>query len=86
MAKKWDLKLQIYEPYTIPESWVCPLYTPDMEMAVNCASCGRAMTFGQGFTSSIIHNDAGMGYTVCEACKEKEWAAEKAARKENRQC
>ena len=82
MAKKWNMQLRQYESFSFPASWVCPLISEDMEMPVNCASCGKAMRFGAGFTSRMIHSDGGMGYSVCEECHEKEWAAEKAARKE----
>ena len=82
MAKKWNIQRQQYEPHTIPESWVCPLISMDMELPVNCASCGKPMKFGDGFTSHIIHSDGGFGYSVCGACHEKEWVAEKAAREE----
>ena len=83
MAKKWNRLLHRYEPYTIPEGWKCPLVSMDMDLPINCASCGKAIRFGEGFTSHVIHSDMGMGYSVCEECHEKEWAAEMSARKEN---
>lgn len=82
MAKKWNLRLRQYEPYTLPAGWVCPQICEDMEMPINCASCGKQMTYGQGFTSRIIQTDGGMSYSVCWDCKNREWAAEKAAREE----
>lgn len=82
MAKKWNIKERRYEPYEIPDSWVCPMLTPNLDMPVNCASCGKAMRFGEGFTSHTIHGENGMGYSICEDCMKEEWAAEKAARQE----
>ena len=81
MMRKWNFKTRKYEPYSVPEKWKCPIWTDDMDEIVNCPSCGKVMTYGQGYISSQIHNEHGLGYSVCGDCYEKEWAAEKAAMK-----
>ena len=82
MAKKWNRHLCRYEPYTIPDGWTCPVFCTDMDYPVNCASCGKTMTFGDGYTSRVIHTDHGMGYSVCLECHKKEVAEDQADRKE----
>lgn len=80
--RKWNYVKHDYEPYVIPYNWHCPMMAIDMREIVNCASCGKVMTFGEGYTSRVIHSMLGFGYCVCKSCMEKEWAAENAARKE----
>lgn len=83
-AQIWDCVKHEYTPYEIPADWHCPLICQDMNTLINCVSCGKEMTFGEGYTSRFIHNISGFGYYVCEECMEIEWAVEKAARK--REC
>lgn len=85
-VKKWDYKKRDYVPYQIPDNWHCPMVAADMTEIVNCASCGKEMTFGEGYNSRVIHGTLGFSYTVCESCMNKEWAAENAARKEKQHC
>ena len=85
--KKYNEKTKQYEPYSVPDSWHCPL-TANFKEAINCASCGQILEFGDGYTSMQIHNDYGFGYTVCEHCHEKEWKEirdERAKREANEQ-
>lgn len=84
-AFKWDYATHKYTPHRIPEDWKCPLTCASMDTPVNCASCGQEMTFGDGYTSRVIHNAVGFGYYVCEECMKKEWAAERAAGKEQQE-
>lgn len=81
-AEKWDFVGREYRPYEIPEGWFCVLNLSDMDTVINCASCGKKLTFGDSYTSRCIHNATGFGYAVCAKCMEKELAAEKAAHKE----
>ena len=81
-VQKWDFEGRVYRPYEIPADWFCVLYSPNMDTVINYASCGKKLTFGDGYTSRCIHNATGFGYTVCAECYSKEWAAERAARKE----
>ena len=74
--RKWNFKKQKYEPYSVPDEWNTPLISWDMEQIINCASCGKKMTFGDGYTSRKIHTEHGMGYNVCFDCYEKEWQEE----------
>lgn len=66
--RKWNEKTKDYEPYEIPNDWKCPLYSEDMNLIINCISCGTKMPFGDGYTSQRYHNDAGFGYYECEKC------------------
>lgn len=66
---KWNVRTNVYETYKIPDNWYCPLYCNDLTTTINCASCGKQMEYGAGYTSALIHNKYGIGYTVCEACK-----------------
>ena len=68
--KKWNFKTKKYEQYKGPKNAM--LYTQDMGAECQCAECGRKMKFGEGFTSSIIHNDFGFGFCICEECKNAE--------------
>ena len=66
--RKWNYNKQEYEPYSTPIDWYCPL-TEEMDEVVNCPSCGRKITFGEGYSSRVIHTDrGGMGYTICYSC------------------
>ena len=47
-------------------------YSSDMDKLIACASCGKTITFGEGYTSRKITNNVGFGYCVCEQCYEKE--------------
>lgn len=70
--KKWNYKTLEYEEYTVPKSWKVKTFSTDMEEKVNCASCGKLMEYGDGYTSRIIHTKNGFGYVVCEDCYKKE--------------
>ena len=69
--KKWNPEKQAYEPYIAPPGYVT-FYETDMGRLINCASCGKEITFGSGYTSLQIHNTCGFGYSVCETCHEAE--------------
>lgn len=69
---KWNYEKQDYEPYVIPEEWNTPLYSDDMSEIVNCARCGKEVTFGSCYTSREIHSRVGFGFPVCEECFERE--------------
>lgn len=81
--KKWNFLKRAYEPYTPPAGRIS-LYEPVMETPIVCASCGKQMTFGDGYTSSELHNSFGMGYTVCVSCHEAEMAERLKALEEER--
>ena len=74
--QKWNPKTREYEEYKIPSHWNTPLYTDNMNEVVNCARCGKELTYGQCYTSKQIHNHVGLGYGVCEECYRKEWKEE----------
>lgn len=70
---KWNYQQKKYEPYEIPDNWNVPLMSVDLEDVINCASCGREILFGDGYTSRMIHTKHGIGYYVCHDCYEQEW-------------
>lgn len=43
-------------------------YEADMNKVVSCASCGKKILYGNGYTSHRIHTNMGFGYAVCERC------------------
>ena len=77
MIQKWNLTKHMYEPYTKANenNWYCPLLV-EMDEKINCAECGNEILYGDGYTSSLIHNERGMAYTVCLQCHESEIRAE----------
>lgn len=74
--QKWNFKVRNYEPYEVPDGWKVKTYCADMEESVNCAECGREMTFGEGYTSRKVHSQYGTGYCVCGDCYEEEFREE----------
>lgn len=70
--QKWNSEKGEYEPYSVPNNWICPLYCEDMQRVVNCASCGKIIRYGSSYTSQEIHNSHGLGYTVCPECHREE--------------
>ena len=69
-ALKWNYKTKDYEPCEIPEG--ASLNAPDMETVITCAQCACKLTYGNGYTSRVIHSRGGYGYSVCESCYELE--------------
>lgn len=78
---KWNYDTRQYDPYTPDPSWVIVLYTQDMDLPINCTSCGKHMDFGSGYTSRELHTSMGMGYPVCEDCYEEERKRDEADRR-----
>lgn len=78
-AKKWDPKKRVYNDYEIPDDWNCKTYSDDMGEVINCAQCGKKITFGEGYCSRQIHTKMGFGYSVCEDCYERETQEERGA-------
>lgn len=72
MIGKWNYETHEYDPVVIDPTWKVVLYTEDMNLPINCTSCGKDMTFGQGYTSRELHTEHGFGYPVCEDCYEQE--------------
>ena len=48
-------------------------YSSDLDAVVACAACGKALKFGDAYTSRKILSTTGFGYAVCEDCYEKEF-------------
>ena len=79
-AFKLDLKTKKCSTYTPPPLASC--YETDMERVIQCASCGRPLEYGKGYTSRQIHTRLGFGYIVCGDCYKKEWQGAEAADQE----
>ena len=62
----WDTDVE--EQITIPDTWNCPLGPAGYDTAINCASCGKPITYGKSYTSIEIENKIGLGYWVCGKC------------------
>ena len=71
--KEWDYGTHRYTQYKVPADWYCPLIA-GLEEKVNCARCGKEVTFGDTYTSMELFEDGeAFGYSVCEECHEKEY-------------
>lgn len=71
MVQKWNPVARQYEAYTPPAGYIT-LHETDMDKPINCARCGKQITFGEGYSSLQIHNGMGVGYSVCESCYDAE--------------
>lgn len=69
-AQKWNFKTKEYEDYDLP--MICPLLCYDMEHIINCANCSKRIKYQKSYCSKTIHNEHGLGYSVCEECYKKE--------------
>ena len=74
---RWNYQKKDYDPYRIPDSWKISVFCSDMDTKINCAGCGKEMTFAEGYTSREIHGRMGFGYSVCEKCYREEWDRER---------
>ena len=72
ILRKWNYNTREYDPYEVPDDWNVRFYSDDMDEIVNCPHCGRALPFGETYTSHEIHTFAGMGFGVCPDCYEAE--------------
>ena len=73
-VRQWNYATKSYDPYILPvPDGKYILVTDDMDLPINCMSCGKEMTFGVGYTSKELHTQVGFGYPVCEQCYEKEY-------------
>ena len=68
LLRKWKYDKHKYEPYKIPDTWNCKMYSENMDEIINCCQCGKKIKFGDTYTSLEIHNNIGFGYAVCEKC------------------
>lgn len=74
--RKWNFNTHVYELFESPAR-ILSLYSEDMVAEVDCANCGKRMTYGEGYTSRTIHTEMGLGYPVCESCYQEEHKAER---------
>lgn len=79
---KWNYKTRSYDPYELPRGNVQLLHD-DMDAAINCASCGQPLIFGDSYTSQEIHTGVGLGFPVCFSCYESETERRIKARKKD---
>lgn len=77
-AIKWIPAKHKYEPYDLPDGSTC--YEQDLAKVVRCAQCGRALLYGDTYTSLEVHKPTiGFGYAVCYECYEAEYERRKEA-------
>ena len=69
---RWDFRRHEYLPFGIPNSRKVGIWSENMNAPVDCANCGRRMTYGRGHTSLAIHTPLGIGYIVCSRCHAEE--------------
>lgn len=67
ILQKWNFATHQYELFDSPAVNV-KLIAMDLDEHVDCANCGKDMEYGDGYTSRTIHNNAGLGFPVCEDC------------------
>ena len=79
-ALEWDFEAHAYHDRLINEE--SSLYETDMSKIVN-ANCAKSLPFGDCYTSRKIHNQAGLGFAVCEQCYNQEWEEERNAPKKD---
>lgn len=79
--QKWNPDRRRYEPYECPDDWkVCALAWSRDDL-VNCACCGKELSFGDTYNSHELYDVSGMfGMVVCETCYEEERQREKERR------
>ena len=80
-ALEWDFETHAYHDRLINEE--SALYETDMSKIVKCANCAKSLRFGDCYTSRKIHNQAGLGFAVCEQCYNQEWEEERNAPKKD---
>ena len=81
MLRRWNYEKQAYDPFEIPDAWNAKSYAADMDEIVNCAKCGRSITYGSSYTSREIRTTYGFGYAVCGECYDAERKREENHRK-----
>lgn len=82
ILRRWNYKTHKYDKVQIPDNWYVSIYEDNMNIMVNCPHCGKALRFGETYTSKEFHDFVGFGYGVCEECYEKEWERYLKERKE----
>ena len=70
--RKWNYDKHKYEPYNVPDEWVCKTFSDDMTEIINCCQCGKEIIFGKSYVSQEVHAPMGFGYMVCENCHDVE--------------
>lgn len=81
ILRKWNYKTHKYDSYKIPDSWNTPMIA-ELEEIVNCVQCGKAVEYGETYTSLEIHDLIGLGFAVCKDCYDQEWKRKVEARNE----
>ena len=73
VLRKWDYDDHDYRPYYVPAEWKVAVYSDDLNDVIQCAHCGKELTYGDSLTSLEIHTVLGMGYSVCSECYDGEF-------------
>ena len=69
---KWDFRRHEYRPFGVPNDRKVRAWCADLSEKIDCANCGRSITFGESLTSLTIHTHMGIGFAVCKACQDEE--------------
>lgn len=73
ILNRWNYKTKAYEPYEIPDTWNVGTFRENMTDNIDCAICGKTITYGKSYTSLAIHSELlGIGYCVCDKCHNDE--------------
>lgn len=83
---RYDLKKKKYtDRYTVPDDQLIVVTTMDMKLLCNCAECGRAVLYGDTWSSHVWYDESGVwSLPVCRACHEAEIKMELEARANDR--
>lgn len=70
---RWNYETRSYDPYESTPGTTVGFFSEDLEKPINCAQCGKEITFGEGYTSKEIHQlGTGFGYVVDSDCYDEE--------------
>lgn len=69
---KWNYETRKFESHTVPQEWDVTTYEDNLTTKVNCACCGKELTYGGGFSSRVLSTPSGTRYIVCHDCFQRE--------------
>ncbi len=79
MPRRLNTRTKMFVDFVFPDNWKCVTFQDLLATIVNCANCGKPVTYGKSRVSSEIRNGInGPGYAICPEC----FAAESKRNKE----
>lgn len=73
MLKRWNSSTQSYEPFEVPDNKVVVCGGSNPEDLVDCAICGKEITFGDSFSAQTVFvPGTGFKCCICEQCHKEE--------------